>query len=150
MKVLKLLHKVRLMFWKITQPTTLGVRVLLIKDNLVVLVKHSYQDKWYLPGGGVKKGETWHQAAKRELLEEGGTKVNDLALFGVYTNFKEGKHDYVVVFRSKKFTVGRDTSSLEIQSIKLFPLEKLPPNISDGSKRRILEFVEGEKTASLW
>jgi hypothetical protein len=46
------LNRIRL--W-IARPLTLGVRLILVKDGSVVLVRHTYQDFWFLPGGGVEK-----------------------------------------------------------------------------------------------
>ena len=62
----RLLYKLNLFYWKIFKPTTVGVRILLIKEGKIILVKHTYQDCWYIPGGGVKKRETG-----RSFLENG-------------------------------------------------------------------------------
>src|SRR5688572_5543787 len=48
--------------------------------------------------GKGKKGETFEQAARRELLEEVGIEATALKLFGVYNNFYEHKKDTIVVF----------------------------------------------------
>jgi NUDIX domain-containing protein len=58
-------HQIQKAYWKLFRPMTLGVRVLLVKESSVVLVQHSYMDGWFLPGGGVKKGERF-EAAIRE------------------------------------------------------------------------------------
>jgi len=41
----------------------------------VALVGNSKRDTWYLPKGGVAKGETVEQAAIREVMEETGLEV---------------------------------------------------------------------------
>lgn len=51
--------------------STLGARAIIINhNNQVLLVKHTYQPHWYIPGGGVKKGESIKAAIIRELKEE--------------------------------------------------------------------------------
>ncbi|MDQ0343857.1 8-oxo-dGTP pyrophosphatase MutT (NUDIX family) [Lederbergia wuyishanensis] len=44
----------------------------MIQDEKVLLVKHTYQNHWYLPGGGVEKSETLERAIRRECKEEIG------------------------------------------------------------------------------
>ncbi len=89
MRLLYQLDRLRLY---ITRPITVGVRLILTNDQSILLVKHTYQQHWYLPGGGVKKGETLEQTARREMAEEVGAKLGRLRLFGVYTNFYEYKN----------------------------------------------------------
>ncbi|HXB64010.1 MAG TPA: NUDIX hydrolase [Solirubrobacteraceae bacterium] len=51
-----------------------GVKCLLTHDGKVLMVRHTYgrRDVWYLPGGGVHRGEPPLDAAAREMEEELG------------------------------------------------------------------------------
>lgn len=49
--VARLIYRLNRLRWRVCRPVTLGVRVLLVKEGAVVLVKHTYHDHWYLPGG---------------------------------------------------------------------------------------------------
>lgn len=146
----RLYYRLSLFYWKVFQPTTVGVRILLIKNKKVVLVKHSYQTQWYIPGGGVRKRETYEEAIKREVKEEFDGTIISMKLFGVYTNFYEGKNDHIIIFASSNFKVGK-TKSGEVEDIRQFSLNRLPSNISPGSKRRIAEYSRGSySNSSKW
>jgi ADP-ribose pyrophosphatase YjhB (NUDIX family) len=87
----RFVHKMSRLWWSVTGPITVGVRVLLIRDETVLLVQHTYQDSWYLVGGGVRGGETLEQAIRREADEEAGASLEHLEVFGVYTNFARAR-----------------------------------------------------------
>jgi len=120
---------------------TVGVRILLIQADTILLVKHTYQKYWYLPGGGVKKGETLEAAIRREVGEEIEARLGDLALVGVYSNFYEYKSDHIVVFLCENFTLNGNKTNNEIEAFKFFNIEDLPADISPGSRRRIEEYL---------
>jgi 8-oxo-dGTP pyrophosphatase MutT (NUDIX family) len=61
----KLLYFFAKVYWKIFQPFTIGVVVMLVKHNKVVLLKQAYETGWQFPGGGVKKGETHEQGVSK-------------------------------------------------------------------------------------
>lgn len=140
---LSFLYRVYSLQWWFTRPITLGVRVLLIKDGRVVLVKPIYQEGWYLPGGSLKRKETPEQAARRECLEESGVNIRTLSLWGVYTQFIEHKNDHIVVFFSDDFSL-EDKHDYEIERVETFPLAALPEDIRPGSQRRIEEYLQGK------
>ncbi|MDT0647696.1 NUDIX hydrolase [Zunongwangia sp. F260] len=48
-------------------------KVLLIKRK-----KDPFKDQWALPGGFIEEGEDLEQAARRELLEETGVKIDSM------------------------------------------------------------------------
>jgi len=136
----RLLHNIERLRWYVTKPITIGVRLILVKDQTVLLVKHTYQRHWYLPGGGVRKSETLEEAARREAAEEFGGKLGRLCLFGVYTNLYEHKSDHVVVFSCDDFTLTGE-KDYQIECCSFFRLDDLPSGVSPGSTRRIREYA---------
>ncbi len=139
----KFLYQVYSLRWAFTRPVTVGVRVVLVKDNQVLLVKPSYQEGWYCVGGGVKRGETLEQTARREAREEVGAELGELEFIGLYSHFIENKSDHVAVFKCTDFTY-TGKSDFEIERHDLFPLEALPIDLADSQEKIILKFLENQ------
>ncbi|MFL7869218.1 MAG: NUDIX domain-containing protein [Anaerolineales bacterium] len=127
----------------IFRPKTLGVRVMLIQNGEVLLVRQTYLPGWFMPGGGVKRGETLEEAARREAREEVGAEMKDLQLMGAYTNFQGFKSDHNILFLCTDFTFSGQ-SDQEIAEIRFFPLNELPETIWPGHRQRLEEFRAGK------
>ncbi len=124
------------------RPVRIGVRAMMIQEGKVWLVKQTYLPGWFMPGGGVKRGETLEQAARREAKEETGAELGEVHLLGAYTNFTEWKTDHNIVFicRDFRFTGKPDA---EIAEVRAFPLQDLPEDLWPGHKRRLAEYQAG-------
>ena len=127
----------------LVRPITLGVRVMLIKDNQVLLIRHTYIEGWFMPGGGVKRGETLEQAARREVQEEAGAELQALTLLGAYSNLVNWKNDHNIVFFSDQFTVNGKHDK-EIAEARFFPLDSLPADTEPGHRLRLDEYRAGK------
>jgi 8-oxo-dGTP pyrophosphatase MutT (NUDIX family) len=126
------------------RPLTLGVRVMMIQNDQVLLVRHTYMNGWFMPGGGVKRRETLDHAARREAHEETGAALNNLTLVGAYTNFKEWKSDHNILFLSTDFTISGE-HDCEIAEIRFFSLDALPADLLPGHRRRLEEYRDGKQ-----
>ncbi len=126
----------------IFRPVRMGVRAMMIQDDKIWLVRQTYVGGWFMPGGGVKRGETLDQAARREAKEETGAELGELKLLGAYTNFTEWKTDHNIVFicHEFKFTGKPDA---EIAELRAFPLNALPENLWRGHRLRLEEYKSG-------
>jgi 8-oxo-dGTP pyrophosphatase MutT (NUDIX family) len=142
MRLKYFLYRFAFIYWHLLKPLTLGVRVLLIKDGKVLLVKHTYRPGWFFPGGGVKRGESHWEAAVREVREETGCRIGNMTLLGTYVYTGEGKFDNVICFVSEDFNQGPYESS-EIAETAWFDLNSLPENMFSGSLKRIEEYKTG-------
>ena len=77
-----------------------SVAGIVIKDNNVLLVRHTYgagKGKLIIPGGYIKLNETPEDAVRREILEETGITVEPLKVVGIRFNFK----DWYVIFTAR-------------------------------------------------
>jgi len=134
-------YLVRRLDWKLRRPVTTGVCTLLVQDERVLLVWHTYRPGWFFPGGALKRGETLDRAACREVAEEAGVTVAHLELLGVYTAFDEAATNHIAVFVSEDFTrIPRE--DVEIARCEFFPLDALPPESSFGIERRVADYLQ--------
>ncbi len=141
-RLLYLLYRIYTFF---VRPVVSGVRVLLVQEGQVLLVRHTYLKGWYLPGGGVKRGETLDETARREAREEVGAELRDIRLLGAYSNFELNRSDHNIVFICTDFKSDR-THDREIAEVRFFPITSLPEDIQPGHRRRIEEYAAGAES----
>lgn len=68
---------------------TVDVFLYCVKTNSVLLIKrgnHPFMGKWALPGGFLEPDETAEEAAKRELFEETGVKIDTIKQLRTYSD----------------------------------------------------------------
>ena len=122
-----------------------GVGVIVFRDQEVLLVKRNKEPnkgQWSIPGGKQIIGETAADAAKRELLEETGVKVDQLLLVDVVDTIipdVEGKikYHYTLVeymgeWQSGETRPGDDAQEVRwvcLNEINSFPLLEKTINI---------------------
>ena len=125
-------------------PVVIGARMMLVKDNSVLLVHHSYLPGWHFPGGGMKRGETLLETARREAYEEAGAVVTGkLRLLGFYTGSEYGHDDHTAVFVCEDFTLQAPTDRWEIVGRAFFDLDNLPANITRGYRQVVTQYRQG-------
>lgn len=149
----RLRQSVFLAYGRLTRGMTLGVRAMLLKDDCVLLVRHSYVPGWYFPGGGVEPGESLAEALDREIAEEAGAALTGPArLFGVYRNEKAHRRDHVALFVCREWEQRRAPKipNLEIVALELFPLAALPPDATAATRARINEVLAGASPPADW
>ena len=126
----------------IFRPIRMGVRVMMIQDGKIWLVRQTYMRGWFMPGGGLKRGETLEQATRREAREETGAELGEISLMGAYSNLTEWKTDHNIVFICTDFEV-KSKPDGEIAELRAFPLNELPDALWPGHRRRVKEYQAG-------
>lgn len=147
----RVLYKVIQVYRRFFTPISLGCRALIVDDGKVLLVRHTYQDGWYLPGGTVERGESLRAAVLREVTEECALVAKDAVLIGMYFSELERRSDHIALFSVQGVAsiVGSLPDS-EIAECKFFPIDDLPQAASPATRRRIAEVLLGEERAERW
>lgn len=77
-----------------------GVGIYVCKDGkvLVGMRKGAHADStWCAPGGHLEKGESWEQAARREVLEETGMEIKNVRYCNATNDiYPDGRH-YITI-----------------------------------------------------
>ncbi len=132
----RIAYRLMRLYWAMVRPRTHGALVALWEGGEVLLVHNSYTRYYSLPGGYVRARESGREAARRELEEEVGIRVDPSELAQVLDVESpwEGKRDRVEVFelglaRRPAFRI----DNREVVEARFFPparaleLELFPP-----------------------
>jgi ADP-ribose pyrophosphatase YjhB (NUDIX family) len=137
----------------IHRPMTLGVRGLVLDtEGRALLVRHTYLDGYYLPGGGVEPGETMEEALARELEEEGNIVIEETpALHGIYLNRTASPRDHVALYVVRRFRqTGPYVPNREIAESAFYSLTALPDSATRATKARLSEVMHGAPSSPYW
>jgi 8-oxo-dGTP pyrophosphatase MutT (NUDIX family) len=140
-------------YWRFSRGLTLGVRaVVLDPQGRIFLVEHSYIPGWHLPGGGVERGETMHEALERELKEEGNIDILGPPIFhGLYFNARVSDRDHVALFVVREFRQETPPApNREITRSGFFAPDNLPDETTRATRARLAEVLGGADIAHRW
>ncbi len=135
-----------------------GCGVLIENDKgQVLLQKRSDTGEWCVPGGALEPGETYKEAAVRELREEVGITVSGLRLFGLYSGDDREIHypngDVVyslsVIFTTKSYTGIISDEDSEVLEHRFFDRDEIPENLFSPDARPILDWKKGIQDISV-
>ena len=138
---------------RFSRRTMLDARAMVIDGNgRIFLVKHSYIDGWYLPGGGVEPGESIVSALARELAEEGNIQLTGTPrLHGMFFNKYLSQGGYVALFVVREFRQNTPPRpNREIIAHGFFSPDALPEDTSRATRIRIAEVLSGQTVSELW
>jgi ADP-ribose pyrophosphatase YjhB (NUDIX family) len=139
-------------YWQLRKPVTLGARAIVTDEqNRVLLVRHTYLNGWYLPGGGVEKGESFFQAIRRELREECAIEPVQMRLCHLYFSEREGKRDHIALFHVSPFRqLEGQRPDREVAELRFFGCDELPTDTSPATRRRLDEFIGRQFREERW
>ena len=137
---------------RLARGATLGVRGLVLNEaGEILLVEHTYVPGWFLPGGGVERGETTEEAVIRELQEEGGVQtIGRPKLIAIHANHRTFPGDHVLLYRIDAWTPCEATSHHEILARGWFPVGDLPAATTPSTRQRIEEALGAAEPSPHW
>lgn len=94
-------------------------------DGALLLVRHSYRDRWGVPGGLLQRGEDVELGAKREVREEVGLDVELLGEPAVVVDAQPQRVD--VIFRAE-LAAGVSSGDLELGSAEIVDARWFSPD----------------------
>ena len=117
----------------------LGAEAAVFSGDSIMLIKRHDDGLWALPGGLVDVGESWAEAARRELYEETRLKGTATQLLGIFDSRKwksrTDLHLYHAVFEVMCETLTPETT-WEATAIDFYGENELPP-LSRGHDLRV-------------
>ena len=119
----------RLVVRTISPSFTVGAMCIIERDDGAILfVKHSYRNRWGVPGGLLKRGEDAASGARREVFEEVGLSIELVGEPTVVVDADPQRVD--VIFRARPAD-GADVDSIapasaEITDARWFASDALP------------------------
>lgn len=141
-RTLRALYPLKVAWWFWTRPNTKGVKCLLFHENRVLLVKLAYAHRqWSIPGGGVDAGESYAEAAIREVREEVGIELSAVTLIGTYTQSIQYKNDTVHCFMAEVDSADFSIDEFEVSAARWFSLAEIESMDVAASVPRIIQLV---------
>ena len=116
----------------------------------ILLQKRRDNGCWAILGGGMEIGETFIEAAKREVYEEAGIEIDELKLFGIYSG-EDGIITYPngdiccvtgIVFKTNVYRGEIHNNTEEALEHRFFDKKSLPDNINKYDKRVIIDWTK--------
>ncbi|MBB5211304.1 NUDIX hydrolase [Microbulbifer hydrolyticus] len=129
--------------YALTDKFVVGMVYFVERNNQLLLVRHTYQDKWALPGGWVERNESFEESARRELDEELNIKIDDFEVLEVNKVPRSGIINIAIRGRLKeKHVTIRDG---EIYGYRFFDLHHLPDDVIYTHKPYIKRYLEARR-----
>jgi 8-oxo-dGTP pyrophosphatase MutT (NUDIX family) len=117
-------------YWFLFRPQITGVKCIVTDGDEVLLVRHTYGNRdWDLPGGTVRHRELPIDAARREMHEELGRRIEDWVDLGELFINTNHHLDNLHLFHASLPDRRLDLDLIELADARWFPREALPVDI---------------------
>ncbi len=114
--------------------------------RVAVVLRERYGTEWALPKGKRAPGESWQEAALREVHEETGLSPTILGLAGASTYVTNGSPKLVVYWRMRVEDVPAFTSNDETKRLEWWTPEEAVMKLTHADQSEIVSTVYGKDT----
>jgi 8-oxo-dGTP diphosphatase len=127
----RIAHRLLRLWWFAARPQLEGVKCVLTDDGQVLLVLHTYgRREWDVPGGTMRRGEPPLEAARREMEEELGVRLDMLRSVGELRARPYRARDTIHLFHAELSSPELTIDRGELAQAEWFPRAELPSNRS--------------------
>ncbi len=110
-----------------------GVGIVVFRGDEVLLVERAkppIRNRWSIPGGAQEIGETVHEAARRELMEETGVEADLIGLIDVVDSITRDQDSrvqfhYPLVDFAAEWRSGEAAAADDVAAVRWVPLADL-------------------------
>jgi 8-oxo-dGTP pyrophosphatase MutT (NUDIX family) len=118
-------------YWFVVRPSIVGVKCVLTDGDDVLLVRHTYGSRsWDLPGGTVRRREVPCNAARREMHEELGRRIENWTPLGELFVNANHHDDNLHLFQARVQDRELDLNLTELAEAAWFPQDALPADLA--------------------
>lgn len=123
---------------------TIASGPVIIQDGKVLVDKHGEDTGWKFPGGKVRSGESFEEAALREVREELGIEVEiDSAPFVVaFMRERDGAQEHVILIHYRaRIISGEPTPGRDVREFTWLSVDALPDDCMSNIRVAVKAFT---------
>ena len=122
----------------------------IVRDGKILFQRRTDNGKWGLIGGLLELGETYEQAALREILEESGLAVRLTSFLGIFHNhnmmWQNGDRAHTIgAYYLAEILAGEPRIDEESYELRFFAPEEIPPLFAEDHRAALRAYFAGTR-----
>lgn len=113
--------------------------------EILLIKRRNPPPGWALPGGFVDYGETVEQAVMREVREETGLHLTELAQFRAYSDPRRDPRHHIVTLVFSAHATGQLAAGDDAADARFFPSDALPEDMAADHGTIIRDYLDAAR-----